>query len=71
MRETPEDVRQRLTREAEARLTQRLQKATSVNVSDGALQDHKWAIRRIDALTDAELTARAREVEDQSKSSSD
>lgn len=64
MLETPDEVRLRLTREAEDRLATRLQNATSVSASDGALHNHRFAIKRIDALTDEELSARAVEVEE-------
>lgn len=55
MMETIEQVRERLVMAAEARLTQRLQNATSVGSSDAALRDHKFALDRIYKRTDAEL----------------
>lgn len=56
--ETTDEIRARLTREAEDRLAVKLQKATSVGASDNALREHKFAIKRIDSLTNAQLQAR-------------
>lgn len=66
MLETPVEIHMQLTREAEDRLALRLQSATSIGSGDAALRDHKFAIRRIDALTDDELSARAIEIDEES-----
>lgn len=62
MLETPDQVRERLIKEAESRVATRFQNATSIGASDSAMRDHKFALNRIHAMTDADLTQRAIEV---------
>lgn len=63
MLESPDEVRARLTREAQDRFAQRMQNVTSVSASDAAMHDLNYAIRRIKALTDAQLMQKAADAE--------
>lgn len=63
MRESPDEVRARLTREAQDRFAQRMQNATSVSAGDAAMHDLNYAIRRIKALTEAQLMQKAADAE--------
>lgn len=62
MLETSDQVRERLIKEAESRVANRLQNATSIGASDGAMRDHKFALKRIHAMSDTELSQRATDV---------
>jgi hypothetical protein len=62
MLESTGAVHVRLTAEAEDRLSKRLQNASTIGAGDAALLDHKYAIRRIDAMSEAQLQACAIDV---------
>lgn len=59
IREIAETERALLAREAEDRAANRIGRATSIGAADAAQSDLKYALKRIDALTDAQLIEKA------------
>jgi hypothetical protein len=60
---SPADVaaleRTTLIKEANDRIANRISRATSIGAADAAQSDLKFAVRRIEALTDAQLIEKA------------